>query len=550
MRRLPWSAVAIVAGALIANATFMGCGSDSDPVPDEDAGSPETGPTPTPTPPTPPPPPPQDGGSDADLDGSLTDANDPDARLNDGGRDPDAMVLCKDNGVACTGNLECCTANCATLDGGGRQCATQIVACKLPGITCSAGVECCTGSCLGGVCSAYVCAADNQSCGTNGDCCSQNCVPNTVTGTGATCKTLSPTNLTTSGGPCTANADCASGYCVGGRCQSPSFCVQNNDVCSADYQCCGGFCNKASGAVAGYCTLAPSSVLACTPAGQLCGAGADGGGGTTCSTDCCSKSCGPTTTPAFACQPPSGCKPSGEVCSTTEECCGGNVDGGADGGSVVCRKTNASQAFGRCDNGQSCTPGGSICKATDAGSGNCGNNNNCCEPLIWADGGAFTGGSSFCNSGSNCCRQDALGIPRCLTVAGDCSTNPPPAGTACASSADCCGKPCVGGKCQGTCIGQGGGCTTNADCCPGLPCVLPVGSTKGTCGGFILPDGSVSDAPPPPPDGGNSDAGDAATDAGDAATDAKICSLYGQTCTATGDCCNSVPCTGGTCRFP
>lgn len=547
MRRLPWSAVAIVVGAVAVNATFMGCGSESDPATETDGGAEgatgsETG--------TNPPPPDPDSGTGTDT-GTGTDAagdsGDPDATINDGGRDPDATVVCKANGTSCTGNPECCTANCVSVDGGGMQCAAPVVACKLPGIACTIGTECCTGSCLGGLCSSIVCAPDNQSCGKNGDCCSQNCVPNPGVGTGASCKTLSPTGLTTVGGPCATNANCASNYCVNGQCANPSFCVQANDICTTDFQCCGGFCNKASGAAAGYCMLAPANVTACTPSGQLCGAGtsATPDSGVTCSTECCSKSCGPTVTPAFACQPPSGCKPTGEVCATTSDCCGAAVDGG----SVVCRKTDPGQAFGRCDNGQSCTPGGSICKATGSESGNCGNNNNCCEPLIWADGGAFNGGNSYCNSGSKCCRQDALGIPRCLTVASDCSSNPPPAGTSCASSADCCGKPCVGGKCQATCINQGGSCTTNADCCPGLPCVIPTGSTRGICGGSILPDGAVSDAAPPPPDSGPTDSGADGAPA-DAAVDARVCSLYGQTCNGSGDCCNSVPCTGGTCRFP
>src|SRR6185436_9843766 len=102
------------------------------------------------------------------------------------------------------------------------------------------------------------------------------------------------------------------------------------------------------------------------------------------------------------------------------------------------------------------------------------------------------------------CQQDILGIPRCTMKGQGCADGGSRAGQACATSADCCGLPCVpnpsftvGGMeppfvCGGICVGTGGTCTTAADCCPGLPCISQPGSTRGTCGGT-----------PPPPDGGN-----------------------------------------------
>jgi hypothetical protein len=120
----------------------------------------------------------------------------------------------------------------------------------------------------------------------------------------------------------------------------------------------------------------------------------------------------------------------------------------------------------------------------------------------------------------------------------DCgASGPPAAGTACASSADCCGNPCVpngagGFACAAACVARGGKCTAHADCCAGVACQVAPGSTSGFCGGAT--------------DGGAPDGGEAgAPDAGPAG-----CALYGQTCAIPADCCGGVPCTAGHCRAP
>jgi hypothetical protein len=124
----------------------------------------------------------------------------------------------------------------------------------------------------------------------------------------------------------------------------------------------------------------------------------------------------------------------------------------------------------------------------------------------------------------------------------------PDAGTTCATSADCCGNPCINNQCggAGTCVAKGDTCTNSADCCPGLPCVQAPGSATGICGGTLLPDGGVSDAgvvsDAAVPEGGIPDGGNL--------PDGGNCSLYGQLCTGNGDCCNGVPCTVGRCRYP
>ena len=111
----------------------------------------------------------------------------------------------------------------------------------------------------------------------------------------------------------------------------------------------------------------------------------------------------------------------------------------------------------------------------------------------------------------------------------------------CATSADCCGKPCVNNRCEATCVPQSGPCTTTADCCSGITCTIPPGGLNGICGGTLLSDGGVSDA-----------AADTGTgsDGGGNLPDGGTCSLYGQTCTSGANCCNGVPCIGGSCHYP
>jgi hypothetical protein len=262
-------------------------------------------------------------------------------------------------------------------------------------------------------------------------------------------------------------------------------------------------------------------------AGIACGAVSDGGsvGVPQCGGECCSRACAPHRSGLFVCQPPSGCHPTGEVCTTDSDCCGGVGTPNSQG--VMCSKANATDPVGRCDNGQACRPAGAVCKLATS---SCNAENNCCAGNV--------------NQNPFVCQQDNLGIPRCTLAGKPCDDAGSKAGQACATSADCCGLSCVpnpsytpGGSappfvCGGQCVGQGGSCTTAADCCPGLPCTLPPGSTRGTCGN-----------PPPPPDAGPPPPVDAAV------PDGGTCAEYGQSCTTNSDCCNSVPCTNGRCVY-
>jgi hypothetical protein len=255
-------------------------------------------------------------------------------------------------------------------------------------------------------------------------------------------------------------------------------------------------CTIANGQALGLCTVAPASgATGCTPAGELCGAGAGYTGGPlpTCGGDCCSRACFPYgPSGALICEPPSGCHPTGELCAQDSDCCGsaGSPDGAV--ANVMCRK-EPGFAVGRCDNGNSCSPAGAICRLQ---SQSCNANANCCAGNVLQN---------------DTCHQDNLGIPRCLAAMIDCTDPASHAGQACATSADCCGLPCTPDAngmnvCAGACIQQGGSCTTSADCCSGSPCTIPPGSTNGTCG----PPGTCAD--------------------------------YGQACDELHACCNSVPC--------
>ena len=505
MRKLPWGAFAVLAVTLGALNVFAGCGSEGseiDPLAD-DGGS--TG---------------QDGDG-ASTDAGLEGGGESDVSIND-------AAECKVVGQSCTKSGDCCSSNC---DATSSTCAPKLDSCKDPGVQCAAPNECCTGSCVNGTCSNKQCVPDKPTpgaCGQDGDCCSGICE-------GGTCRSVNPgQNCRTAGNPCANASECCSNLCNNGICSGAvSFCTQQGEVCSTNFECCTGNCVMTAGNIQGVCGgPLGGGASQCKPSGTVCGV--DTSGGLTepgqCEVSCCSRSCGPYggQNGFRVCQPPSGCRPTGEVCRADSDCCGWSGSPDPKMGFVQCSKSSPTHEFGRCNNGNACREPGSICKV--GGSESCSAENNCCETLNQPSGN--------CNSNpANCCAKDALGIPRCLVkYVGDCS-EPPPAGSVCATSADCCGNPCVDNKCgaPGSCIPKGGECTTSADCCVGLPCVQAPGSTSGVCGGTLLPDGGVSDA-------GGADAGNL--------PDGGTCALYGQTCTVAGDCCSDVPCTGGRCRYP
>lgn len=438
--------------------------------------------------------------------------------------------VCLPAGTACATSADCCSTNCEKicLDPVGG-----VGACKLAGESCSVPTDCCSVVCESGKCGGTLCTSDHQACTSDAECCGKKCGVAADAGTSGA-KTCTPLNATckTSGNRCAANGECCSKLCQNGVCNAdPSFCTQLGDACSLDTECCGGLCTKAAGSTLGTCGVAApgGGVPGCVPAGQACTNATTGDAGTstgtipTCGGDCCSRSCRPyAATGVLVCQPPSGCRPTGELCQSDKDCCGAtgsagstNVSGGQST-DVHCEKA-AGATVGRCDNGKACSPAGAICRLATT---SCNATDRCCSGTV--------------QQHPLDCKQDALGIPRCTAATDyDCAKGPPPAGTACASSADCCGNPCVPNPsgnppfvCGSTaCVPTGGACTTTADCCSGSPCTIPAGASKGTCG--------ASGTPTP--------------DSGTTTVGGTTCAQYGQVCTQTSDCCNGVPCNNGRC---
>lgn len=410
----------------------------------------------------------------------------------DDGNEQNPPPECIATGTQCVADEDCCTGNCDDLTG---QCSRVPGACLAADAECTSGPDCCSFSCVNFRCSGDQCTSDNEACEADGECCGGICLE-------GTCAPLNPA-CRTSGNTCASNTECCSGYCKEGVCNNaPSFCTQAGDTCTTDTECCGGLCSIVDGALLGTCLLVPSTgATSCATAGELCGVGADYNGGAlpVCGGECCSRACFPYgPTGALVCQPPSGCKPTGEVCAEDSDCCGsaGSPDG--DVSNVRCNKVG-NNPTGRCDNGNSCSPAGAICKLQ---SDSCNANTNCCA-----------GNSQV--SDPPTCAQDNLGIPRCTATGTVCDDPQSTVGMTCATSADCCGLPCVpvSGEefhnvCAGSCVQENGACTNSADCCAGLPCTLPPGSSSGTCG----------------PNQG--------------------CANYGQTCDpSANNCCNNVSCT-------
>jgi hypothetical protein len=453
----------IASGLVIVPAVFQACGGDDDAGPGGSGGT----------------------GNDASADGPTN---------------------CEPVGATCAAHDDCCSANC---DPRLKVCANGLGRCKGSGEGCAAPTECCTMVCDGGRCGSTQCTSDNQPCTSAAQCCSGTC-------TGSVCQPLNA-ECKTSGNTCSGHGDCCSHFCENGKCSGqPSFCLQSGDACGDNDACCTGICTKQAGAAVGTCTppSAPGTT-GCLVAGQVCGAGATADGGVrlndagipACGGECCSRSCAPYgPTGVLVCQPPSGCRPTGEVCREDADCCGSpGLPGG--NGSVRCSK-GPGEPVGRCDNGNACRPAGAVCKLATS---SCNAENNCCAGNV--------------NQNPEVCQQDLLGIPRC-TGAGSCAESGSRAGQACSNSADCCGLPCLpnaggGYVCGGTtCVPSNGACTTDADCCSGLPCRALPGSTQGVCGAVDIPDSGY--------DAGN-------------------CAFYGQTCTTGSDCCNNVPCNNGRC---
>jgi len=426
-----------------------------------------------------------------------------------------AGAVCAPSGGACKSGGDCCSGQCDAVRG---VCATNLAACGSVGAICESGIECCSLSCHDGRCSETQCSGDGEACESGQECCSGRCAD-------SVCADINGAfSCATAGNACENDGDCCSklcgenGFCLLGS----SFCVQLGDLCTDNEQCCHGTCAIEDGATIGYCQVQVGSGSRCDNklmAGEVCEGDCAA---------CCSRACAPhPTSGKTICQPPSGCRPEGELCRTDRDCCGGDPDADLPGaGNATCEDINE-QGIGRCKN-RGCTPQGGICKYDDADyvefcGGNSTSPNNCCN---------------FLGANSNCA-LDLLQIPRCDAIS-ECRE----AGEACATASDCCGGvPCVQDESgafvcydpPGECVPASGPCTVDADCCRGSLCLRRPGAATGTCG-----DGSVD-----PPDDGSGGGPDQGTGGGGGLE----CAAYGQTCSQSSDCCEDVPCSGGRCLY-
>lgn len=519
-RTRSFALVLAAAVGLVNVLTFVGCGSETpEDLFDADGGNDGSSQDGTTKPPTTN----KDGATGEDDAGGDGDAGF--TTFGDAGDDPRDGAACKTAGMGCALSGECCTSNCDKEAG---TCAAPVGTCKAPGAACAAGNECCTYSCgADGKCSNMKCIDDGFGCTNSADCCGGNC-------NAGFCQPLN-TSCKTGGNSCAADGDCCSKLCKGGVCATQSsYCTQTGDVCTTDTECCGAVCTKAAGANLGTCAVAAGAGANCTVNGSVCtpsGTEPDDAGLLPCGTNCCSKMCAPYgPTGVNVCQPPSGCRPGGELCRDNDDCCGSANLPDGNQAKVTCSKAPGA-AYGRCTNGNKCAAAGEVCRMQAY---QCSTTANCCAGNVIQN---------------NTCARDILGVPRCLTAAMNCEdyvADPNQLkGKVCASSADCCGLPCLpngtgtGFVCGGLneCVMKGGKCSTHADCCSGQPCVTAPGSTDGICGGTLLSDGGVVeiDSGAPMTDGG-ADAG-GMVDAG-----AGICILYAQQCNTTEECCKPYAC--------
>ncbi|NMC71006.1 MAG: hypothetical protein GYA57_13210 [Myxococcales bacterium] len=249
------------------------------------------------------------------------------------------------------------------------------------------------------------------------------------------CDGLTDGGLVPIGGTCTTSADCCTGSCIGGVCNSGyGLCESPGESCVSPAECCSG-----------RCEVTASGTRECVGTG-VCEAE---GGACLFSADCCSAWC-----VAGACAVGSTCHLVSEPCANNYECCSGICDS----------RTHTCASVGG-----TCTPLYEVCTS----------DNGCCSGFC--DGGRCGIGffcrapGELCNEGADCCNGICVGasppLPGRCAFLGGCYT----VGTPCTGNRNCCSKACVD---PGTgvrvctylsgCRPMGEICTTDAECCGGL----------------------------------------------------------------------------------
>ncbi len=224
-------------------------------------------------------------------------------------------AACQTLGNHCTSPSDCCSLTCSS-----SICinASGPLGCHADSDTCTTGSDCCTGQCTGGTCAslaslgAGTCTIDGEPCSSSDSCCSKNCAA-------------------TPGG--------------GNACQADSGCHVRSNLCTSDAACCGAAGSGGAGAGNVVCTVligsnppvgTCSNPVGCNSEGDVCGGL---GGRTDCcgcmppSSNCCradssggSRCYGGSTASCpngYEANTPGCCIAAGNVCTFSDECCGG-----------------------------------------------------------------------------------------------------------------------------------------------------------------------------------------------------------------------------------
>lgn len=353
-----------------------------------------------------------------------------------------ARPVCSGDGTACNGVCDGSSRTQCALPGGSVECRPA---------SCSAGQETAQTFCVGnGSCpAATVNACAPYQCGGTG--CLSSCTVDTQCQLGYRCEVGACVPARPNGEACTANTECASGYCIDG------FCC--NSACNGQCEACNvsgseGSCSAVTGAPVG-------SRPSCADDGTACGGSCNGVARTACAypsstTQCRAASCETTSgtaTLAAGCNGAGACPPLQTLSCPSGMCtgdaCGNDCTADADCGvdeycaAGVCQPTqnlgspcarSAECASGRCVDGYCCNNACTgQCEACDV-SGSEG----VCSAVTGAPHGSRTA-----------CTDDGTGCGGSCDGTNQAACSYPGNGTVCRSAACSAGIATVEARCAG-----------------------------------------------------------------------------------------------------
>jgi hypothetical protein len=391
----------------------------------------------------------------------------------DNGDDGGGGINCVGIGEACEANVECCGGKACEPDGAGGKRCTDTSFCVAGGGACDQASECCSLSCNGSCqTDGGLCKPADTDCASDQECCSNIC-DGTCQKLGTACATLG--EVCSSEG---VDQDCCSLNCQNFgsgsdpdlRCARSSSCGARGEICVVDNDCCSGVCDG------GRCPT-QSQVGGQRFAGEPCLK----------DSDCASYACasefvgGPK-----VCQFLGGCRPAGEICSDSFQCCSDLLllDGAPgehctiQGEGTGCVAHGGVDGLALCDLQEGPKEVGEICFDTEGTKVHeCCPTDSCAPTLtgVWRCSGP--GGFDECvPDGQPCQVADQCCSKICAPHETDNGTELlcgpcVPVDGLCTTSADCCSQTCVNGACsedESECVPLGGMCTMDSDCCSGF----------------------------------------------------------------------------------